>query len=127
MNDAARRSERDDCVQPLKELQQINLFTNACISVLLQLAMFLVFLRNAKESGGCVCSKCVYIYISSALNELQLEATLAANIDDVKSTVEADLPLPLCPQMPIMKGPGNDDDSGAEGRKGFKRHVCTQL
>ena len=28
----------------------------------------------------------VYIYISSALNELQLEATLAANIDDVKST-----------------------------------------
>lgn len=39
----------------------------------------------------------------------------------------ADLPPPLCPQMPIMKGPGNDDDSGAEGRKGFKWHVCTQL
>jgi hypothetical protein len=31
----------------------------------------------------------VYIYISSALNELQLEATLAANIDDVNSTVES--------------------------------------
>ena len=39
----------------------------------------------------------------------------------------ADLPPPLCPQMPIMKGPGSDDDSGAEGRKGFKWHVCTQL
>jgi hypothetical protein len=49
VNDAARRSEPDDFVQPLKERQQINLFTNACISVLLQLAMFWV-LKNAKES-----------------------------------------------------------------------------
>jgi hypothetical protein len=49
VNDAAKKSEHDDCVQPLKELLQINLFTNACISVLLQLAMFW-FLRNAKES-----------------------------------------------------------------------------
>jgi hypothetical protein len=27
VNDGARRSEHDDCSQPLKELQQINLFT----------------------------------------------------------------------------------------------------
>lgn len=39
----------------------------------------------------------------------------------------ADLPPPLCPQMPIIKGPDKYDDSGWEGRRGFKWHVCTQL
>jgi hypothetical protein len=71
-------------VQPLKELQQINLFTNACISVLLQLAMFLVFKECKGERWMRLQQMC--IYISSALNELQLEATLAANIADVHVT-----------------------------------------
>ena len=64
--------------------------------------------------------------IDSTLHAVVAEGRVDAKVSEMLRA-SVDLPPPLCPQMPSIKGPGKDDDSGSEGRKGFKWHVCTQL
>ena len=42
-------------------------------------------------------------------------------------SASADLPQPLGPQMPINRGPIEDDGGGGEGRQGWRWHARNQL